>query len=81
MFANSVELSFPLISEKSRWNIFYDYGMIGENSITDIKRSSVGTALEWISPVGPIQLIFSKPLDDKPGDKTTSFEFSLGQSF
>jgi len=81
MFANSIELSFPLGSEKLRWNVFYDYGMIGEDKMTDTKRSSTGAAIEWISPVGPIQLIFAKPIGDEPGDKTTSFEFSLGQSF
>jgi len=81
MFANSLELSFPLFSEKMRWNLFYDYGMIGEDKFSETKRSSVGAALEWISPVGPIQLIFAEPLDDKAGDKTSSFEFTLGQSF
>ena len=64
-----------------RWNIFYDYGMIGEDKFTDTKRSSAGAAFEWISPIGPIQLIFAEPLDDKPGDKTSNFEFTLGQSF
>ena len=81
MFANSIELSFPLYSEKLRWNLFYDYGMIGEDKMTDIKRSSTGAALEWVSPIGPVQLIFAKPIGDKSGDKTTSFEFTLGQSF
>jgi len=81
MFANSMELSFPLFSEKMRWNVFYDYGMIGEDKIAETKRSSVGAAFEWISPIGPVQLIFAEALDDKPGDKTSAFEFSLGQSF
>ncbi len=82
MFSNSVELSFPLVpSAKMRWGIFYDYGMIGEDNFNDINRSSTGGLFEWISPVGPIQLIFSKPLDDKSGDDTSSFEFSLGSVF
>ncbi len=80
-FTNSLELSFPLYSEKVRWNIFYDYGMIGENSISETKRSSTGAAIEWISPVGQIKLIFAQPMNDEPGDQTSSFEFSLGQSF
>lgn len=82
MFSNSLELSFPLsASAKMRWGVFYDYGMIGVNSFNDIQRSSVGALFEWTSPFGPLQLIFAQPIDDKPGDDTSSFEFSLGSSF
>jgi len=82
MWANSAEISLPLVpSAKMRWGLFYDYGMIGQNSFTEIKRSGTGLLLEWISPMGPLQLIFSKPLGKKPGDETSSFEFSFGASF
>jgi outer membrane protein insertion porin family len=82
MFANSVELSFPLMPRaKVRWGLFYDYGMIGKEKFSAIKRSGAGALIEWFSPVGPIQFIFSKPLNDKPGDKTSKFEFSLGSQF
>ncbi len=81
MFANSVEASFPLVqSIKMRGVLFADYGFIGENSF-DIARGGVGVGIEWTSPVGAIQLIFAKPINNKPGDKTTSFEFSMGQRF
>ncbi|PUE64078.1 outer membrane protein assembly factor BamA [Arcobacter caeni] len=82
LWANSAEMSFPLIpSAKMRWGVFYDYGMIGQDSFGDIKRSGTGALLEWISPMGPLQLIFAKALDNEPGDQTSSFEFSLGSSF
>ena len=82
MWANSAEMSFPLIpSAKMRWGLFYDYGMIGQDSFDEIQRSGTGALLEWISPMGPLQLIFSRALDNEPGDDTSSFEFSLGSSF
>ncbi|QKF82030.1 outer membrane protein assembly factor BamA [Halarcobacter ebronensis] len=81
MFANSLELSFPLVGSSMRWGVFYDYGMIGENSFSTIKRSSMGALFEWNSPFGPLQLFFAQPLDDEPGDETSSFEFALGSSF
>ena len=82
LWANSAEMSFPLIpSAKMRWGMFYDYGMIGQDTFNDIERSGAGLLLEWISPMGPLQLIFSRALDDEPGDDTSSFEFSLGASF
>ncbi|MGD9553295.1 MAG: outer membrane protein assembly factor BamA [Arcobacteraceae bacterium] len=81
-FTNGFELNFPLVpSAKMRWGVFYDYGMIGVDSFSDKKRSGTGALIEWISPVGPLQFIFSQPLDDEPGDKTSTFEFSLGTSF
>ncbi|MDD3056121.1 MAG: outer membrane protein assembly factor BamA [Aliarcobacter sp.] len=82
LWANSVEMSFPLVpSAKMRWGLFYDYGMIGQDTFTDVKRSGTGALLEWVSPMGPLQLIFAKALDNEPGDSTSSFEFSLGSSF
>ncbi|WP_320034012.1 outer membrane protein assembly factor BamA [Campylobacterota bacterium DY0563] len=82
MAATSVEFSMPLIPDANmRWGLFYDYGMIGEDSFTDIKRSSTGALFEWVSPFGPLQLIFAQPIDDEPGDDTSSFEFALGSTF
>lgn len=79
---NTVELSFPLIPKaKMRLAFFYDYGMIGINSINEIQRSGTGAAIEWFSPVGPIMFIFSRPLDDEPGDSTSRFEFTIGSGF
>lgn len=81
-WTNNIEISFPLIpSAKMRWGLFYDYGMIGANSFNDISRSGTGALVEWISPVGPLQFIFSEALDAEEGDKTSSFEFSLGSKF
>ncbi|WP_348518681.1 outer membrane protein assembly factor BamA [Campylobacter sp. CCS1377] len=81
-FANSVELSFPLINRiKLRGSVFFDYGMIGKSRIDEIQRYSTGVALEWITPIGPLQLVFAKPLNDKKGDDTNSFEFMLGTRF
>lgn len=82
LWTNSFELNFPLSdSAKMRWGLFYDYGMTGVEDFDDVQRSSTGALLEWISPVGPLQLIFAQPLDDEAGDETSSFEFSLGASF
>ncbi len=82
MFANSIEISLPLIpSSKMRWGLFYDYGMIGQDSFNDINRSGTGALVEWISPFGPMQFIFAQALDNEKGDETSSFEFSLGSQF
>ena len=79
--ANSFEASIPLVeSAKMRLAGFYDYGAIG-NGGYDLKKSSVGAQIEWQSPMGAIVLVFAKPMDDEDGDRTASFEFSMGRSF
>ncbi len=78
----TVEASIPLSeAAKMRLAFFYDYGMIGENSFSDITRSSTGVVVEWQSGFGPINLVFAKALDDEVGDETASFEFSMGSKF
>ncbi|HLD22504.1 MAG TPA: outer membrane protein assembly factor BamA, partial [Sulfuricurvum sp.] len=81
-FSNSLEFSVPLVPEaKMRATAFVDYGMIGEDSLSEIKRGGYGVSLEWFSPVGPLQLVFANPIGDKPGDDITHFEFTIGQRF
>jgi outer membrane protein insertion porin family len=81
-FSNSFELSVPLVPEaRMRATGFVDYGWIGDKSLTEIARSSYGISLEWFSPVGPLQLVFSNPLNAQSGDTITHFEFTIGQRF
>lgn len=84
-FANSAELSFPIINRvKLRGALFFDYGAIDEKVFLgkdSIQRYSAGIALEWITPMGPLQFVFAKPLNNKPGDDTETFEFTMGTRF
>ena len=87
-FSNSLEMSLPLIPKaKMRIVLFADWGFIGNDDITEISRGGYGAGLEWFSPVGPIQLMFAAPLNENVGniegvkDRTSSFEFTMGQRF
>ena len=58
--------------------LIYDY----DSSLNDSKiRSSVGLALDWYSPVGPMNFSLSHPISKADTDKTESFRFNLGTSF
>ncbi len=82
MFSNSIEASIPLIKSNGMRMVFFaDYGMIGQESYNDIKRSGAGVGIEWLSPMGPMQFFYAQALDDKDGDKTSSFEFIIGRRF
>ena len=88
-FSNSLELSMPLVPKaKMRIVTFVDWGVIADNITNAAKlvtnnesRGGYGLGLEWFSPVGPVQLMFAKPLMEKSYDKTAIFEFTMGQRF
>lgn len=81
-FSNSAEVSLPLVPKaKMRGVLYVDWGFIGDDSLTEISRGGYGAGIEWFSPVGPIQLMFSRALNAHPGDKTSGFEFTMGQRF
>ena len=96
-FSNNVELSFPFVpSAKMRLTAFYDWGWISGDlpestgpanspqaavNNQELIRSGYGVSLEWFSPVGPIQLVFADAINPQPGDRTSNFEFSMGQRF
>ncbi|MBL4775314.1 MAG: outer membrane protein assembly factor BamA [Mariprofundus sp.] len=44
-------------------------------------RYTAGFAIEWISPVGPVGLVWSFPIKLVAGDVERGFEFVLGASF
>jgi len=76
-----------------RLAFFYDYGVITSDDVPtgdpanpyrefdNISRSSTGVVLEWQSGFGPINLVFSYPIDEQEGDQTAPFEFSMGTRF
>ncbi len=86
-FSNNVEVSFPLVPQaKMRLVTYLDWGFISDNVTPDllsnnVARAGYGAGLEWFSPVGPIQLMFSNPINPQRGDKVTHFEFTMGQRF
>jgi len=81
-FSNNIELSFPLVPKaKMRLVTYFDWGFIGDESLSEISRGGYGAGIEWFSPVGPIQLMFSRPLNEQEGDRTSGFEFVMGQRF
>lgn len=67
-----------------RMSSFVDAGMVygkNENLAFSQLRYSTGLAFNWFSPVGPLSFSYSFPLNEKPGDKTESFQFTLGVPF
>lgn len=84
----NAELFFPLPGLKDsgqfKLSAFVDAGNVfGSNeaySLGDL-RYSTGVGASWISPFGPLKIVFAKALNSKPGDDTQSIQFQFGQQF
>lgn len=80
-FSHSVEMSFPLIPKaKMRLVSFLDYGIITGHG-QSLSRAGYGLGIEWMAPIGPVQIMFAQPLGAKEGDQTSAFEFTMGRRF
>jgi outer membrane protein insertion porin family len=81
------ETLFPLPGYKEknvRLATFLDAGNVwgeGEKIRLGDLRASVGIAISWDSPVGPLRFSFGTPIRKKPGDKIERFQFQLGRIF
>ncbi len=82
----SIEAIFPTLfdTDQTRLSAFIDFGNVYRNA-DDFEfreyRASIGVALQWQAPVGPIVLNFSYPFLTDDGDRTERLQFSFGQQF
>jgi len=58
------------------WGVDYNSSIKGNGT-----RSSIGIALDWMSPAGPMNFTWAVPVLKQTGDKTESFRFNLGTTF
>ncbi|MDO6440845.1 outer membrane protein assembly factor BamA [Marinobacter sp. 2_MG-2023] len=86
----SMELIFPTPfagdTRSMRTAFFVDAGQVfdtdrGYDAELSELRLSAGIGFQWITAVGPLAFSLAKPLNDKDGDDTQIFQFSLGQTF
>lgn len=96
LFETGVELIFPVpfAEEKKslRTLFFVDAGNVFSDSCSATQAncsnldfgklsSSMGLGVQWLSPVGPISMYFSKTIQEQEHDQSEGFQFSLGQRF
>ena len=86
-YAGSMELmmNMPGIKDKSvRLSGFVDAGAVygpGDLPGSAGMRASFGTALTWLSPMGPLKFSYGVPLNKQAVDKLQAFQFTLGSIF
>ncbi len=74
---DSQNLDFLIFADVADiWGVDYNSSIKGDGT-----RSSVGVALDWMSPLGPVNFTWAVPVSKQTGDKTESFRFNLGTTF
>jgi len=74
-------------SQNTNFSIFFDAGNVWgidySSSLNDGSkiRSSAGIALDFFTPVGPLNFSLSEPITKGKNDITESFRFNLGTTF
>ena len=58
------------------WSVDFDSSLD-----SDKIRSTAGIALDWISPLGPLNFTFAEIISSAPGDVEENFSFQIGSSF
>ena len=80
----NTDLIFPVLPG-ARLNgvIFFDYGKgFAKNEDLNLElRPATGFEVRWISPFGPLRAALGFNLDRRPQEKSTVFEFSVGNVF
>ena len=84
--AGTIEFYFPTLfdSRGTRLSAFIDYGNV-YNGFDDWEaktlRISTGVALQWESPMGPIQISYALPIQRERSDQIERLQFTFGGSF
>ena len=88
--AFNINTTLPQIlrnSENSSFSMFFDaanvWGVDYSGAIDDGSkiRSSIGLAVDFFTPVGPLNFSISEAITKNKGDVTESFRFNLGTTF
>jgi outer membrane protein insertion porin family len=78
LFPDSTNIDLGLFLDVGNlWGVDYDSSVDESNNI----RSSVGTNINWSSPMGPMSFILSQNIQKASTDVTETFNFRLGTTF
>jgi outer membrane protein insertion porin family len=85
MMVYNIEFQFPIAKEQGVMGVlFFDAGNVftkdEDFTFSGIRRSA-GGGIRWYSPVGPLRLEWGYNLDQKPGEASSNWEFTIGTPF
>ena len=78
LLENSQNTDFSFFIDVANiWGVDYDSSINDSNEF----RSSIGLALDWLTPIGPLNFSLSQPITKAKTDETETFRFNLGTTF
>lgn len=87
MWYTNVELIFPLLESQGLAGlVFYDSGRVYGNDeawgdVNEGVKNSAGIGINWLSPMGPLQVVWGYNLDPLPDEDDAVWDFSVGGTF
>lgn len=84
-FYSLFEVEHPIVREAGlKFVIFYDIGNVyaGRPDFTNLAvRQDAGFGFRWFSPIGPLRFEWGFPINKKPEDDNSVFQFFIGPPF
>ena len=75
---NSQNIDFSMFLDAANvWGVDYNSALNDNSKI----RSSIGMAVDWFTPIGPLTFSLSETLSKHSTDVTESFRFNIGTTF
>ncbi len=85
MWYSNVEFIFPLVKKQGlNGVIFYDMGKIFDDDKDwefDDPKKAAGVEIRWLSPVGPLRLVWGFNLDPADDEDDSVWDFTVGGTF
>lgn len=79
------ELEHPIVKEAGlKFVVFYDAGNVytTADELSNFKlQTDWGFGFRWFSPIGPLRFEWGFPINPRPGDETSQFQFFIGPPF
>lgn len=87
MWYTNTEVVFPLLETQGVMGVvFFDAGQVYDDDENwgdfneDIKKAA-GVGVRWLSPMGPLRLVWGYNLDPDPDEDESVWDFSIGGTF
>jgi outer membrane protein insertion porin family len=87
MWYTNTEVIFPLLETQGlRGAVFYDAGQVMNDDedwgdATDNIKNTVGLGIRWLSPMGPLRVVWGFNLNPQPDEDDSVWDFSVGGTF
>jgi len=87
MWYTNIEVIFPLLQTQGITGVvFFDSGQVLNDDedfwqVNDSIKKSAGLGVRWLSPMGPLRVVWGYNLDPLPDEDQSVWDFSIGGTF